>query len=77
VQCIGNGLDYNGLRNPVLNQFNMAPCNMRSDSRTGNGERFYNCELPALCAWLVQTVRPTVNTCATYLMGIMVVCCVC
>ncbi|WIA19533.1 hypothetical protein OEZ85_004142 [Tetradesmus obliquus] len=41
AQCIGNGLDYNGLRNPVLNQFNMPACSMGPDF--GNGERFHNC----------------------------------
>jgi hypothetical protein len=45
AQCRGNGLDYNGFRNPVHNLSpNMARCNMRSDSLQGNGERFYNCE---------------------------------
>lgn len=37
AQCIGNGLDYNGLHNPVLNQFNMPACSMGPDF--GNGER--------------------------------------
>jgi hypothetical protein len=55
AQCSGSGLDYNGLRNPVLGQFNMVPCNMRSDSRTGNGERFYNCEPPLLQLWQAQS----------------------
>ncbi|WIA39808.1 hypothetical protein OEZ86_005861 [Tetradesmus obliquus] len=41
AQCIGNGLDYNDLRNPVLNQFNMPACSMGPDF--GNGEHFHNC----------------------------------